>query len=131
MTPFHDCFGRSVTSSGARRSSVPVASRSKRWSVSVSLRVAWAMAGRSCGCGRSGLAALRDAPEQEAADERGERRRRDGVLLRLGAHLDRRRARVVRARLARLAHELGPLLGDVLANLGDLLLRARLDVRLL
>src|SRR3954447_211394 len=127
-TPLNDCFGRSPMSSGARRSStVAVPSRSKRWSLSVSLRVASAMAVAP----QSGSALLRDAPEQEAADERGERRGRDGVLLRRRADLNGRRVGAVGARLARLAHELGALVGDVLLDLGDLLLGARLDVCLL
>src|SRR4051794_21228412 len=131
-TPLYDCLGRSVTSSGARLSST-WGSRPKRWSsVFVSRRVASAMAVRSSsGSGCASGIALRDAPEQEAADEGGERRRRDGVLLRLRAHLDRRRVGAVRAGLAGAAHHLGLLLRDVALDLGDLVLRAGLDVGLL
>src|SRR4051812_15229777 len=85
----------------------------------------------SSGSGCALAVALRDAPEQEAADERGERRRRNGVLLRLRADLDGRGAGAVRAGLAGAAHQLGLLLGDVALDLGDLVPRAGLDVGLL
>src|SRR3954452_10022147 len=126
-TFLNDCFGRSPMSSGARRSStVAVPSRSKRWSLSVSLRVASAMAVAP----QSGSALLRDAPEQEAADERGERRGRDGVVLRLRSHLHGRRVGAVGARFTGYPHDFGAFVNYFLLDRYYLLLGPRFDVGL-